>query len=71
MAVTLQGRWLVIRRIGKGDRLQSEPTGTVNRKCENVGQKWSSYSNKRCGHGESLFLPPQFLHFLLTIPIGM
>jgi len=45
MAVTLQGRWLVIHRIGKGDRSQSEPTGTVNRKCENVRQKWSSYNN--------------------------
>jgi len=57
LAVTLQGRWLVIHRIRKGDRLQSEPTGTVNRKCENEGQKWSSYNNKCCGPEKSLFLP--------------
>jgi hypothetical protein len=29
LSVTLQGRWLVIHRIGKGDSLQSEPTGNV------------------------------------------
>lgn len=35
MPVTLQGRWLVIHRIGKGDRLQSEPTGNVKIKDRN------------------------------------
>jgi len=32
LKITLQGRWLVIHRIGKGDRLQSEPTGYVKMK---------------------------------------
>jgi len=35
LTATLQGRWLDIHRIGKGDRLQSEPTGNVKMKDRN------------------------------------
>jgi hypothetical protein len=35
LTATLQGRWFDIHRIGKGDRLQSEPTGNVKVKDRN------------------------------------